>query len=138
MKNKNSTIALTTVLLLTLTPLGFAGSDRVVPPWERGEKRATRAAIDTRPGARIPAGLRRAPVEEEPVAAERAESVTRSNGNLDRRIAADARRMKSLSGAEVGDCWACATGVAASRTTRIKSAETLVRIFMKNPLMDGY
>ena len=93
MKNLNSTIAISTVLLLSITPFGFAGSGRAVPPWERGEKRAPGSAIDTRPPVQLPSGLRRAAVPAEAIAVERAETtVTRSNGSLERRLIADARR----------------------------------------------
>ena len=92
MKNLNPTIAVSAALLLSFTPFGFAGSDKVVPPWERGEKRAPRSAIDTRPPAQLPSALRRTAVAAEAFAVERAETtVTRSNGSLERRLIADAR-----------------------------------------------
>ena len=93
MKNLNSTIAITAIVLLSIAPFGLAGSDKVVPPWERGEKRSPRSAIDTRPPAQLPSALRRTAIAAEAFAVERAEIVvTRSNGSLEHRLIADARR----------------------------------------------
>ena len=94
---KKATFPIINVLLICLAPLGFAGSDRAVPPWERGEKRAIRAAVDTRPPAELPSGLRRAAVAPEAGAVARTETaVTRSNGNLERRLIVDARRAADI------------------------------------------
>ncbi len=93
MKNLDSTIAITAALLFSIAPLGFARSDKVVPPWERGEKRAPRSAIDTRPPAQLPSALRRPTLAAEAFAVEPAEiTVIRSNGSLERRLIADGRR----------------------------------------------
>ena len=47
MKNLNSTIAITAIVLLSIAPFGLAGSDNVVPPWERikGDTMSIRIAI---------------------------------------------------------------------------------------------
>ncbi len=87
---KEPTIALITVALLSVASLAFADDDRAVPPWERGEKRRDRAAVDTRPNAQLPGGLRRAPAAVER-AATRAE-IAATSGTLERRLVADARR----------------------------------------------
>jgi hypothetical protein len=89
---KNATIAIT-ALLFSIASLGFAGSDTAVPPWKRGEKRARGTAVDTRPPAQLPAGLRRATATAEAGAARGSKTaITRSNGDLERRLVADARR----------------------------------------------
>jgi len=84
---KISTIT-ATVLLASIASLGIAGNDRAVPPWERGEMRGSRSAVDTRPPAQLPEGLRRVTRSET--------TVTRSNGNLERRLVADARRVADV------------------------------------------
>ncbi len=88
---KDPTIALITVALLSVASLVFANEDTPVPPWERGESRRDRAAVDTRPSAQLPNGLRRASVAAAGRAANRTESVA-TQGDLQRRIVADARR----------------------------------------------
>ena len=92
MKNPKSKAIITAALLFLVAPLGFASGDTSVAPWERGQKRAPRAAIETRPGKQLPSALRR-----EVVPADTAESsrsaVSRSSGSVDRRLIADARRI---------------------------------------------
>jgi hypothetical protein len=85
MKRLNLTIAAATALLLSIAPFGLAGSDKIVPPWERGEKRVPGSATATRPPAQLPSTLRRAAIAAEDYALERA-------GSLARRLIADARR----------------------------------------------
>ena len=98
MKNK-PTLAIITVVLLLITPFALADGDPPVPPWERGQKRAHLAAVDTRPPAELPSGLHRAETSPAPDAHARVEAL-RSNGNLERRLIEDARRaaMRQVAG----------------------------------------
>ena len=93
MKNLASTFASTFLLLVALAPAGSADDVKVVSPWERGEKRAPRAAITTRPPAELPQELRRvhsALGKKDAMAIPRG-ATTRAASGLERRLITAAR-----------------------------------------------